>query len=121
MSVFTTLIYGGNDDGMPIATFTNATLSDAAIITIAYLHTLGNVDVTDDFIAEQFTNPYTVSNQEPPRADGLVSVQNVGFNYKNDVEIYMMYSVHTTIHDRTCRCPIHRTLETLALDAQALA
>jgi hypothetical protein len=64
MSVFTTLIYGA-DDEMPIATFKNATLSDAAIITIAYLHTLGNVDVTDDYIAEHFTNPYTVSNQTP--------------------------------------------------------
>jgi len=120
MSVFTTLIYGDDAD-MPIATFTNATLSDAAIITISYLHTLGNIDVTDNYIAEQFTNPYTVSNQDPSREDGLVSVQNVGFNYKNDVEISMMYKVHTTIHDRTCRCPIHRTLETLALDAQALA
>jgi len=120
MSVFTTLIYG-EDEGHPIASFTNATLSDAAIITIAYLHTLGNVDVTDEFIAEQFTNPYTVSNQDPPRADGLASVPDVLFTYKNDVEISMMYKVHTTIHDRTCRCPIHRTLETLALDAQALA
>jgi hypothetical protein len=120
MSVFTTLIYG-EDEGHPIASFTNATLSDAAIITIAYLHTLGSLNVTDDYIAEHFTNPYTVSNQEPPRADGLVSVHNVRFTYKGDEEISMMYSVHTTIHDRTCRCPIHRTLETLALDAQALA
>lgn len=120
MSVFTTLIYG-DDDEMPIATFTNATLSDAAIVTIAYLHTIGSLNVTDDYIAEQFTNPYTVSNQTPPRADGLVSVHNVGFTYKGNEEISMMYRVHTTIHDRTCRCPIHRTLETLALDAQALA
>jgi len=119
-SVFTTLIYGDDAD-MPIATFTNATLSDAAIITIAYLHTLGNIDVTNEFIAQQFANPYTVSNQDPSRADGLVSVHNVGFTYKTQEEPTMTPRVHTTIHDRRCRCPIHRTLETLALDAQALA
>ena len=120
MSVFTTLIYGA-DAETPIASFTNATLSDAAIITIAYLHTLGNVDVTDAFIAEHFTNPCTFSNQEPPRADGLESVLSVSFTYKNDEDLMMTHRVHTTIHDHACRCPIHRTLETLALDAQALA
>ena len=120
MSVFTTLVYG-DDSETPIASFTNDTLSNAAIITINYLHTLGSLNVTDDFIAEHFTNPYFLSNQTPTRADGLASVPNVGFTYKGNVEISMMYSVHTTIHDRTCRCPIHRTLETLALDAQALA
>ena len=120
MSVFTTLIYGA-DFETPIASFTNDTLSNAAIVTIAYLHTLGNIDVTDDFIAEHFTNPYFLSNQEPPRADGLASVPSVSFTYKNDGDIMMTHRVHTTIHDRACRCPIHRTLETLALDAQALA
>lgn len=107
MSVFTTLIYG-DDSETPIASFTNDTLSNAAIVTITYLHTLGGLNVTDDFIAEHFTNPYFLSNQEPPRADGLASVPSVSFTYKNDVEIALMYSVHTTIHDCTFRCPIHR-------------
>ena len=120
MSVFTTLIYGDDAD-MPIATFTNDTLSNAAIVTIAYLHTLGNIDITDEFIAEQFMNPYTLANQEPPRADGLASIPTVSLTYKTQEELTLTHRVHTTIHDRTCRCAIHRTLETLALDAQALA
>jgi len=120
MSVFTTLIYG-DDDEMPIASFTNDTLSNAAIITIAYLHTLGSLNVTDEFIAEQFMNPYTLSNQQPPRADGLTSIPTISLTYKTQEELTLTHRVHTTIHDHTCRCPIHRTLETLVLDAQALA
>ena len=108
MSFFTTLITGSNSDN-PIAVFRTITLADAANVVNTYLSTLGDmVDVTNEFVTQQYASPFTFSNQEPPRADGLNSVPDVGFNYKNDEDISLAYRVHTTIHDHTCCCALHR-------------
>ena len=107
MSVFTTLIYG-DDSNMPIANFTTTSLKDTGYVVNAYLNTLENVEVTKEFVTKQYDSPFYFTNQYPPRADGRYSVPDVGFTYKNEKEITMGYRVHTTIHDHTCECPIHR-------------
>ena len=109
MSVFTTLIYG-DDSNKPIANFTTTSLKDASYVVNAYLNTLENVDVTKEFVKRQFDAPYYLSDQHPPRADGRHSVPDVSFAYKHDDEITTEYRVHTTIHDHTCGCPIHKNL-----------
>lgn len=112
-SVFTTLITGDDSD-KPIAFFTTKTLVEAANVVNAYLPTLCDVDVTDTFVLRQFASPYFITKQEPPREDGLMSVPTVGFTYNADAEgVTLAYRVHTTIHDRTCRCPIHHTFKNL--------
>jgi hypothetical protein len=113
MSVFTTLITGSNSAN-PIAVFTTLTLLDAANVVNVYLSTLGNiVDVTREFVNEMYASPHTFSNLEPPRADGLLSFPDVGFNYKNvdDDDNTLAFRVHTTIHDRVCHCSIHKPRE----------
>jgi len=68
------------------------------------------VDVTAEFVNAQYASPFTFSNLEPPRADGLNSFLDVGFKYKNedDEDNRLSYRVHTTIHDITCGCALHR-------------
>lgn len=107
MSLFTTLVYG-DDSNKPIANFTTTSLKDAAYLVNAYLNTLENVDVTKEFVNRQYDLPYYFTDQSPPRADGRHSVPEVSFAYKQDDEITMEYRVHTTIHDYTCVCPIHK-------------
>jgi hypothetical protein len=77
---FRTIITNG-DRKTPVATFITSTFEDAARLTNEYLDTLEDVDVSKDYVVDQFKSPCIISN--PYRTDFKMNVPQVVIDWKN--------------------------------------